>query len=144
MTVLKDMMDQQVEDLRERMRLLQQDRRANVEQLESSKDSNAEEIKTLREENKKLRVTFTQLKKRIGLESNDPHELESLQRQILGFKTEFDSLKVVSKKNKEQANKLQDEVRVCKLEAKTLNQEGGPIARKIRGLENRYDPAQHY
>ena len=55
------MTDKQIEDLRERMRLLQQDRRANLDLLESSKASNAEKAYQLREENKELRLRLTKL-----------------------------------------------------------------------------------
>ena len=59
-----DVMEQQIEDLRERMRLLQQDRRANVDLLESNKTTNTEETRYLREENKELRIRVSQLQVR--------------------------------------------------------------------------------
>eukprot|EP00621_Florenciella_sp_RCC1693_P009337 CAMPEP_0182551976 /NCGR_PEP_ID=MMETSP1323-20130603/46935_1 /TAXON_ID=236787 /ORGANISM="Florenciella parvula, Strain RCC1693" /LENGTH=65 /DNA_ID=CAMNT_0024763633 /DNA_START=104 /DNA_END=297 /DNA_ORIENTATION=+ len=55
--------DQQVDDLRERMRLLQGDRRANVEIIQANKDANKEEIKRLRDDNKELRVKIAQLQR---------------------------------------------------------------------------------
>ena len=48
-------LNQHVEDLRERMRMLQNDRRANIEVLEANKSANKEEIKDLRETSKELR-----------------------------------------------------------------------------------------
>ena len=50
-----------IEDLRERMRLLQKDRRANVDMLEMNKKTNAEDVRLMRDENKELRVRLSQL-----------------------------------------------------------------------------------
>ena len=55
--------DEQVEDLRERMRLLQGDRRANIDILEANKAANKEEIRRLREDNKDLRVKIAQVQR---------------------------------------------------------------------------------
>ena len=52
----------QVEELRERMRLLQGDRRANVSLLETHKKMNVSEVNNLRVENKDLRSRFATLK----------------------------------------------------------------------------------
>ena len=54
---------EQVEDLRERMRLLQGDRRANVDILEANKMANKDEIKRLREENKEVRVKLSAMQR---------------------------------------------------------------------------------
>ena len=43
-----------VEELRERMRMLQSDRTANIDILEANKTANKEEIKRLRAENKEF------------------------------------------------------------------------------------------
>ena len=58
-------LNQQVEDLRERMKILQGDRKANIDVLEANKTSNREDIKRLRDENKELRKKFAQLQ-RVG------------------------------------------------------------------------------
>ena len=91
-------MDQQVEDLRERMRLLQSDRRANVDMLEENKAANSEEIRSHREENKKLRLRITQLQKQLSSDNGNQHELQLLQRESLQLRKEFDCLKVQSNK----------------------------------------------
>jgi hypothetical protein len=137
MPLSRNVIDQQVDDLRLRMRLLQQDRRANIELLEASKASNTEEIKSLREDNKKLRLRLTQLQKRLMSDKNGSNELISLQREALKLRTEFDSLKMISTKHHEQSAKLRDEAKTCELEAIRPTQEDGPIARKIRMLENK-------
>ena len=56
-------LNQHVEDLRERMRLLQGDRKANVDVLEANKSANKEEIKRLRDENKELRQKLALLQR---------------------------------------------------------------------------------
>lgn len=126
-----------MDDLRLRMRLLQQDRRANVELLEANKASNVEEIKSLRESNKKQRLLLTQLQKRLSSDKNGSSELMSLQREALKLRTEFDSLKMISTKHGDQIARLKDEAKTCELEAIRPTHEDGPIARKIRMLENK-------
>ena len=130
--------DQQVDDLRERMRLLQQDRRANVDILEANKASNAEEIRSLREENKGLRTKLKQLKKSPDLSQGGPQEVTSLKKEVISLRTEFDSLRVSSGKHKKELNKLKDDLKVCELEARRPSQENSPLSRQIRMLENRY------
>jgi uncharacterized protein YigA (DUF484 family) len=74
--------DEQVEDLRERMRMLQGDRKANIDILEANKAANKEEVKLLRDENKDLRLRLSQLQ-RAGSEGTDEAaEIESLQREV--------------------------------------------------------------
>lgn len=52
-----------VEELRERMRMLQSDRTANIDILEANKTANKEEIKRLRAENKEFRQKLAQLQR---------------------------------------------------------------------------------
>ena len=52
-----------VEDLRERMRMLQNDRTANIDVLEANKAANKEEIKRLRGDNKDFRQKLAQLQR---------------------------------------------------------------------------------
>ena len=137
MRLTHDVLNQQVDDLRDRMRLLQQDRRANVDLLEASKCSNSEEIRSFRDENKKLRVKLTQLQKRLSTERGEQHELVIFQREALHLRTDYDTLKVTSNKHQDQMNKLLDDAKVCELEARKPRQEDGPLARRIRMLENK-------
>ena len=137
MPLTRDILDQQVDDLRERMRLLQQDCRANVDLLETNNSSNSEEIRSLRDENKKLRLKLTQLQKIVSTERGDQDELSTFQREALHLRTDYDSLKVVSNNNQGQLNKLQDEAQICELEGGKPRQEDGSLARKSRMLENK-------
>ena len=129
--------DQQVEDLRERMRLLQQDRRANLENLEANKACNAEEVRLLREDNKELRTRLNKLQNMSGGGRGEVQVMANLQKDMLSMRAEHDSLKVVSDKNKSQLEKLKDDYRICELEARRPSQEDSPLARRIRTLENR-------
>jgi len=86
-------MEQQIEDLRERMRLLQQDRRANVDLLESNKTNNTEEVRYLREENKDLRVRLSQLQRAGDESQGENQELVHAQKEVLRMRAEYDSLK---------------------------------------------------
>eukprot|EP00586_Coscinodiscus_wailesii_P017365 CAMPEP_0172492876 /NCGR_PEP_ID=MMETSP1066-20121228/24135_1 /TAXON_ID=671091 /ORGANISM="Coscinodiscus wailesii, Strain CCMP2513" /LENGTH=610 /DNA_ID=CAMNT_0013262729 /DNA_START=30 /DNA_END=1862 /DNA_ORIENTATION=+ len=150
----KDIVDQQLDDLRERMRLLQQDRRANVDILEANKVAIAEEVRNLRDENKDLRLQLTKLKKlpngsgggcgndNAGTAGGGGNgELATLQKEVLRLRSEYDGLKVRSAKLKGQLDKLKDEAKLCELEARRPNQEDSPLSRKIRMLENRLDKA---
>jgi len=130
-------MDQQVEDLKERMRLLQHDRRANLEFLEANKASNTEEVRELREENKALRSQLTKLQKKGSSSKADIHVLGNLQKEMLGMRTEYDALRVQSNKCKLKLDKLKDEARICNLEDDKRNHEDSPLSRQIRTLENR-------
>jgi hypothetical protein len=91
-------MEQQIEDLRDRMRLLQQDRRSNVDVLESTKVNNTEETRFLRDENKELRVRLGQVQRQNGAsDSGGPggeggDEINNLKREVLTMRAEYDSL----------------------------------------------------
>ena len=137
MLLTKDILDQQVDDLRDRMRLLQQDRRANVDLLEANKSTNSQEIRSLRDENKELRLKLTQLQKRLSSERGEQHELVTFQREAIHLRTEYDSMKVITNKRQREMNKLVDEAKTCELEAKTSIQDNGPLVRQIRVLENK-------
>jgi len=133
----KDIIDQQVDDLRERMRLLQQDRRANVDILEASKSTNAEEIRILRDEHKILRLKLSQLKKTPDLSIGGPQDISALKKGVISLRTDFDSLRVSSGKHQIELNKLKDELKLCELEARQPSQEDSSLSRRICTLENR-------
>ena len=48
----ESIIDKQVDDLRDRMQLLQQDRRANIDWVEANKLANGNEVRSLKEDNK--------------------------------------------------------------------------------------------
>ena len=75
-------LNKHVEDLKERMRLLQADRKANIEVLESNKSANKEDIKKLREENKELRKQLAQLQRTTSTEE-DHQEQKHIATRVL-------------------------------------------------------------
>ena len=136
--------DEQVDDLRERMRLLQGDRRANIDILEANKAANKEEIRRLREDNKNLRVKVGQLQ-RSGAEETTQfaggasHELLHMQQEVMRTRKLYDDSRAVSNRDRKELAQLKDEVRDLELEARRPNQEDSPLTRTIRMLENRLD-----
>ncbi len=74
--------DEQVDDLRERMRMLQGDRKANIDILEANKAAKKDEVKLLREENKDLRLRLSQLQRSGSEGTDEAAEIESLQREV--------------------------------------------------------------
>ncbi|KAL7538971.1 hypothetical protein ACHAXR_008922 [Thalassiosira sp. AJA248-18] len=137
-----DMADKQVDDLRDRMRLLQQDRRANIDLLEANKVANGNEVRSLKEDNKKLRMRLSNLQKSAALDQNNHHsDVNGMKKLVLQKRNEFDTQKSVVIKLSAKLNKLKDEAKICRLEEHRPNQEEGPISRQIRSLENRLDKA---
>ena len=135
-------LDKQVDDLRERMRLLQQDRRANIDLLEANKVANGNEVRQLKEDNKKLRMRLSNLQKSAALD-HDSHrsDVDGMKKLVLQKRNEFDTQKSAVIKLGAKLNKLKDEAKICRLEEQRPNQEEGPLARQIRSLENRLDKA---
>jgi len=154
-------MDQQhiVDDLRQRLLLLQKDRRANVDLIETTKVNNAEEIGKLREENKELKSKLTKLHNTFtSSKQQGKNELSTLRKEVLRKRAEYDSLKVASGKRKRELIKLGDEAKACELEAgagmgtgagagggggpNSLDgSDDAPLTRQIRSLESKLDKA---
>ena len=153
------MSQQIVDDLRQRLQLLQKDRRANVDLIETTKVNNAEEIGKLREENKELKSKLTKLHKTFTSSKHQgKNELSTLRKEVLKRRAEYDSLKVTSAKRKRELMKLGDEAKACELEAGSGMGEGGAphspntssremrdgdasLTRQIRSLESKLDKA---
>ena len=92
-------MEDQIEDLRTRMRLLQKDRRSNVDLLEISKKNNTSDISQIREENKELRVRLNSLSQTGGHgDGGEGEEISHLKKEVLSMRSEYDSLKSLSSK----------------------------------------------
>eukprot|EP00984_Skeletonema_dohrnii_P012835 scaffold5239_cov186-Skeletonema_dohrnii-CCMP3373.AAC.1 len=138
-TRFDDGVDKQVEDLRERMRLLQQDRRANIDLLEANKQANENEIRSLKEDNKKLRIRLSNLQKS-AVSDADSHlsDVDSLRRLVRQKRNEFDTQKSSSKKLNSKLNKLKSE---AVMEDNRPSPEDVELSRQIRKLENRLDKA---
>jgi len=138
-TRFDDGVDKQVEDLRERMRLLQQDRRANIDLLEANKLANENEIRSLKEDNKKLRIRLSNLQKSaVSDADNHLSDVDSLRRLVRQKRNEFDTQKSFSRKLGTKLNKLKGE---AVTEDNRPSPEDVELAQQIRRLENRLDKA---
>jgi chromosome segregation ATPase len=131
-----------VEDLRERMKLLQGDRRANIEIVQANKDSNKDEISRLRGDNKELRVKIGSIQ-RAGSTGGEATEgdLQGMRVDAMRLRKHYDTLRLECASNKKELQELKDEVQSLDLEARRPNQEDSPLTRNIRMLENRLDKA---
>ena len=125
---------EQVQDLRERMRLLQGDRRANVEMLETNKVANKAEIKRLREEVKELRRRLGKLC--VTQNDDGPQPDWSVAR----MRKAYDAQKEKRFAKRRAVEKLEDEVRDLAL-AKRSSATSPTTDRSTRMLENRLDKA---
>ncbi|CAM9580801.1 unnamed protein product [Pylaiella littoralis] len=130
----------QMEDLRERMRLLQGDRKANIDILEASKGSNKEEIRRLRAENKDVRLKLSHLV-RGGAHGDEVAELDHAQREVHRLRKVYNDYRSRSSAVRKGLQQLKDEVKDLELESRQPNREDSPLTRKIRMLENRLDKA---
>ena len=129
---------QMIKELRERIRLLQLDRRASIEQLEVNKTSTTEEINFLQSENKDLKLRYNQLKKSLQEEIHGESLVEHLQKETRNIRSEFNSLKLKSKKLSKELNHLHDEEKALQLDVLTTNDDDNcQNSQKIRTLENR-------
>lgn len=133
-------LNQHVEDLRERMRMLQNDRRANIEVLEANKSANKEEIKDLRETSKELRQKLAQLQ-RTALLDDDKDEQKHVEREIDRLRKLCDELRLKSSRFRKQLEDLRDEVRDLELDSVRPHMEDNDYTRRIRALENKLDKA---
>ena len=133
-------LNQHVEDLRERMRMLQNDRRANIEVLEANKAANKEEIKELRDTSKELRQKLAQLQ-RTALLDDDKDEQKHVEREIDRLRKLCDELRLKSSRYRKQLEDLRDEVRDLELDSVRPHMEDNDYTRRIRALENKLDKA---
>jgi hypothetical protein len=137
-----DAVDKQVDDLRERMMLLQQDRRANIDKLEANKVANENEIRSLKEENTKIRMKLSSLQKSAALDDDGNHkDVDGLKKAVLQKRNEYDAQKSAVVKLGIKLNKMKDDAKLCLLEEQRPNQDEGPLSRQIRSLESRLDKA---
>jgi chromosome segregation ATPase len=135
-TLSKEILDQEMDALRGRMRLLQQERLANVDLFETTKAANSDEIRALREENKELRQKLTQLQKLLSVDkTGHQSELSRLRKEAIQLRSEYDTLKVTSNSCKRQLNKLEGELNICELESSSNDQ--GSSSKIVKVLENK-------
>ncbi|ETV98499.1 hypothetical protein H310_08637 [Aphanomyces invadans] len=141
-------MEEQVDDLREKMRLLQVDRKGNVELLETNKNSNKELIRQLKQENKELRKHVADMKRAeaptngglvVVAEGDD--ETSQVAVHLTKCRKQYDDVRHKVAAQVDQLEQLKDSVKDLELEAKKPSLEDTPETRKIRMLENRLDKA---
>jgi len=134
--------DEQIEDLRERMRLLQGDRKANIDILEGTKNQNKGTITKLRNENKEIRKELALVKGNFSASGADEaEEVAEVKAQVNKLRKQYDELKNRSADQSKILDELKDNVKDLELEARRPNLEDSPLTRKIRMLENRLDKA---
>jgi hypothetical protein len=132
--------DGEVEELRERMRMLQGDRKSNIETLETHKAMNSSEIKSLREENKSFRAKYSSMKAEeddVGADAQVVH----MKKELMQMRKENDVYSLNSTMKKGKLHVLIDEAHSIDLESRRPTDEDTPITRSIRVLENRLDKA---
>ncbi|KDO23150.1 hypothetical protein SPRG_09958 [Saprolegnia parasitica CBS 223.65] len=140
-------MEEQVDDLREKMRLLQVDRKNNVEALEANKSSNKDLIRQLKQENKELRKQIADMKRSEHAAGNvmGGNDLDDETAQIAHHLTkcrkQYDDVRHKVAAQVDTLEQLKDNVKDLELESKKPSMEDTPETRKIRMLENRLDKA---
>ena len=141
--VVVPLVDPHVEDLRERMRLLQGDRKANIDLLETSKTANKETIRKMRAENKELRTELATVKggKWALGGDDDMEEVQEVKAQVHRLRKQNDDLRHRGAAQAKILEDLKDNVKDLELEARRPNLEDSPLTRKIRMLENQLDKA---
>eukprot|EP00937_MAST-01D_sp_MAST-1D-sp2_P005295 g5295.t1 len=139
----EEVTDEAIDDLRERMRLLQGDRKANIDLLETSKNANKETIRKMRVDNKDLRTELATVKGgkwALGGE-DEGEEVGEVQGQVQRLRKQYDDLRHRSAQQAGILEELKDNVKDLELEARRPNLEDSPLTRKIRMLENQLDKA---
>ncbi|KAE8904315.1 hypothetical protein PF005_g23040 [Phytophthora fragariae] len=151
-------MEEQVEDLRDKMRLLQVDRKSNIDLLESSKQTNKDYIRQLKNENRDLRKALADLKRSTssaggpqgigpspavggGGLADEAEEIASAMRHLNKVRKQHDDIRHRVQSQSTLLEELKDVVKDLELESKKPSLEDTPETRKIRMLENRLDKA---
>lgn len=133
-------LNQQVEDLRDRLKMLQNDRKANVDVLEANKSSNKEEIKKLRDENKDLRQKYAQLQ-RTTAQDAEKDEKKQIEREVDRLRKIHDEFKTKAGRLGNEYDRLKDQIKDLELDSKRPHMEDNEYTRRIRSLENKLDKA---
>lgn len=133
-------LNKHVEDLKDRMRLLQADRKANIDVLESNKAANKEDILKLRDENKELRQKLAQLQ-RTTSQDDENQEKVHIEREVEKLRKGNDQLKLKSARCRSELEELRDAVKALELDSQRPHMEDNEYTRNIRSLENKLDKA---
>jgi len=133
-------LNQQVEELRDRMRVLQNDRKSNIDVLEANKNSNRDDIKRLRDENKDLRQKFAHLQ-RTTASQDAQGEQKHLEREVEKLRKINDDMKNKSGRLRKELDIQKDLVKDLELDSQRPHMEDNEYTRRIRSLENKLDKA---
>mmetsp|Transcript_8977 Transcript_8977/g.9496 ORF Transcript_8977/g.9496 Transcript_8977/m.9496 type:complete len:582 (+) Transcript_8977:58-1803(+) len=132
--------NEHMEDLKERMRILQSDRKINIDILEANKAANREDIRRLREESKELRAKLAQLQRTVDAE-DDAQEQRHVEKDLERMRRSHDELKSKSSRLRNELDLLIDQVKDLELESRRPHMEDNQYTRTIRALENKLDKA---
>eukprot|EP00602_Paraphysomonas_sp_CaronLab_P006914 CAMPEP_0185023284 /NCGR_PEP_ID=MMETSP1103-20130426/5967_1 /TAXON_ID=36769 /ORGANISM="Paraphysomonas bandaiensis, Strain Caron Lab Isolate" /LENGTH=557 /DNA_ID=CAMNT_0027555799 /DNA_START=24 /DNA_END=1697 /DNA_ORIENTATION=+ len=132
--------NEHMEDLRERMRVLQGDRKINIDILEANKSANKEDIRRLRDENKELRAKLAQLQRTVDSEDK-AQEQKHVEKELERMRKAHDDYKLKSGRLRVQLDGLIDQVKDLELESRRPHMEDNQYTRRIRALENKLDKA---
>ena len=125
-----------VEELRDKMRMLQGDRKANIDVLEANKSANKEEIKKLRDDNKDFRQKLASLQ-RTTAQDGEKDEQKHVEREVENLRKNYDDLKIKSVRQRKDLEELRDAVKDLELDSQRPHMEDNEYTRCIRSLENK-------
>lgn len=132
--------NEHMEDLRERMRVLQGDRKVNIDILEANKGANREDIRRLRDDNKELRQKLAQMQRTVDQEDS-AQEQKHVERELERMRKHHDELRIKSARCQHELETLIDSVKDLELESRRPHMEDNQYTRRIRALENKLDKA---
>lgn len=132
--------NQHIEDLRERMKILKNDRKANMEVLQATKNANIEEIKKLRDDNSNYRSRFSELQETTVMDRGKDEE-KHISQQVDRYRRQYDDLRMKSQRFRKNLEDLRDKVRDLELDSQKPHMEDNEYTRTIRALENKLDKA---
>lgn len=132
--------NEHMEELRERMRVLQGDRKINIDILEANKSANREDIRRLRDENKELRQKLAQLQRTVDQEDS-AQEQRHVEKELEKMRKVHDGLRVKSARCQKELDELIDKVKDLELDSRRPHMEDNQYTRRIRALENKLDKA---
>lgn len=127
-----------VEELRDKMRMLQGDRKANIDVLEANKAANKEDIKKLRDDNKDFRQKLASLQRTSAMEG-EKDEQKHVEREVEHLRKSYDDLRLRSVRQRKELEELRDSVKDLELDSQRPHMEDNEYTRTIRSLENKLD-----
>lgn len=132
--------NEHMEELRERMRVLQGDRKVNIDILEANKNANREDIRRLRDDNKELRQKLAQMQRNVD-QDDSAQEQRHVEKELERMRKYHDDLRIKSTRLQTELDALIDKVKDLELESRRPHMEDNQYTRRIRALENKLDKA---